>query len=219
MTPQEVLREINKVMRVSIEAGLSDQQRFPAMKKVGGADYDIYIANAPDLSASMRDRAYQDVYEDLSESGAFNLRMIDGALIQMLYTFRKGVVASHRLAMFPCPYLQIYEEAQQAYEEDNIYAEIVEKSLVKFPIRFDFSAEDEKHVDVLHPKSHLTLGQYRNCRIPVVGPLGPARFMRFVIRNFYYPALDRAKFSAKSISAGFPTTITAAEREVGFFSH
>src|SRR5438552_11094569 len=133
MSPTAVFSDITMIIGSAIEAGLSDQQRYPAMRRVGRNDYDIYIEDSPDLSPSMKDRPYDEIYDDLSNSGAFNLRMIDGALIQMLYTFREGGISSHRLAMFPSPHLEIYEDAQREYEDDHIYAEIVGRSLVKFP--------------------------------------------------------------------------------------
>ena len=36
-----------------------------------------------------------------------------------------------------------------------------------------------------HPHSHVTLGQYTNCRIPAYGPISPLLFMQFILENFY----------------------------------
>jgi hypothetical protein len=217
VTPQETYTDIHTIIRMTIEAGLSDEQRYPAMKKVGRRDYDIYIQDAPDLSASMKHRPYDEIYDDLSRSGAFNLRMIDGALVQMLYTFREDDISSHRLSVFPSPNLDIYEDAQEAYEEDQIFADIVGRHIVRFPVRFDFSSDDKAHVDVEHPKSHLTLGQYTNCRIPVSSPLTPTRFMSFVLRSFYNPAFGRFKFGDDATRASFSDTITTKEKAIGHF--
>jgi hypothetical protein len=217
VTPQETYADINTIIRKTIEAGLSDEQRYPAIKKIGRRDYDIYIQDAPNLSSSMKGHPYIKIYNDLSKSGAYNLKMIDGALIQMLFTFRKGEVASHRLSVFPSPNLDIYEDAQQAYEEDEVFADIIERHVIRFPIRFDFSNDDKLHVDMKHPKSHLTLGEYTYCRIPVSSPLTPTKFMNFVLRSFYSPAIERFNFSAEAMKAAFPETITANERIIGHF--
>ena len=218
MTPTETYNDINTIIRMAIEAGLSDEQRYPAIKKVGRRDYDIYIQDAPDLAVSLKDKSYDLIYNDVSKSGAFNLRMIDGALVQMLYTFRSGDISSHKLSVFPSPNLEIYENAEQAYEGDEVFADIIGHHVVRFPIRFDFSNDDKIHVDMKHPKSHLTLGQYTYCRIPVNSPLTPTKFMNFVLRSFYNPAFDRFKFGSASMRAGFPDTITKAERAIGHFS-
>jgi hypothetical protein len=219
MTPQAVVTDIRAIIAHAIEAGLSDQQRYPALKQVGRNDYDIHIQNSPDLSWSLKDKPYEEIYEELNRGGAFNLRMLDGALVQMLYTFRGNEIATHRLAMFPSPHLDIYEDAQQDYDADVLYAEIVGRNLVRFPVRFDFYADDGRHIDVAHPKSHLTLGQYKSCRIPVTGPLTPTKFMSFIIRSFYNPAINRFKFGEAASRARFPETITDNEREVGYFAY
>lgn len=197
---------------------MSDDQRYPALRQQGHHDCEIYIENSPDLSASMRRRPYNEIYDELWKGGAFNLRMIDGSLIQLLYKFRNGTIASHRLCVFPSPTLEIYEDAQEAYEEDQLFADIVARHIVRFPIRFDFSNDDTIHIDMNHPKSHMTLGQYTNCRIPVASPLTPSRFMRFVLRNFYYPAFERFAFSDDSIRSRFDETITDNEKAIGYFS-
>ena len=67
------------------------------------------------------------------------------------------------------------------YETDCIYSDIISKSVVSFPIRFDYNRNQIPN----HPRSHLTLGQFKNCRIPVYGPLCPNVFMNFILQNFY----------------------------------
>ena len=49
---------------------------------------------------------------------------------------------------------------------DEIYADVVGREVVPFPLRFDYDARVKKQ-EVYHPACHLTLGQYTNCRIPV----------------------------------------------------
>jgi hypothetical protein len=218
MTPQQVLHEINTSIRLAIEAGLSDQQKYPVLKRVGRRDFDIHIESSPDLSISLRDKTYDEIYAYLEASGAFNLKMIDGALIQMLYTFRDDEVASHRLCVFPSPKLDTYEDARDAYEADELYADIVARNVVRFPLRFDFSSDTTRWVDCDHAMSHLTLGQYTNCRIPVAAPLTPTKFMRFIIRSFYNSAVQRFKFGAESIAYSFPETISDNERQIGYLT-
>ncbi len=217
MSPDDTIQQILAVIRLAIESGLSDAQRYPAMRRTGREDYTIYIQDSPDLSVSLKDRPYAAIYDDLQKSGAFNLRMIDGALVQMLYTFKRNEVTSHRLCVFPSPSLEIYERAQQEYEGDELYSDIIEHNVVRFPIRFDFSNDDQIFVDMKHPKSHLTLGQYENCRIPVASPLTPARFISFVIRQFYNPAFERFKLKDDMLRPRFDDSISASERTIAHF--
>jgi hypothetical protein len=217
MTPQETIRDIRAITRLTIEAGLSDQQRYPVMRKTGHRDYAINIQDSPDLSFSMKDKPYGEIYSDLEKGGAFNLRMIDGALVQMMYTFRDGEIYSHRLSLFPSPSLDLYEDAQTAYEEDQIFADIIEHNAIRFPIRFDFSKDETIFIDMKHPRSHLTLGQYANCRIPVAAPLTPTKFMSFILRNFYNSAFDRCTFTPDALRHSFAETISENERKIGYF--
>jgi hypothetical protein len=161
---------------------------------------------------------YEEAFLELEQARAFNLRMVDGALIQMAYTFHKDEIASHRLAFFPAPSFRTYDEAREVYEDDELFGDIVGQYLVRFPLRFDFSADPDEHIELDHPKSHLTLGQYRNCRIPVTGPLTPVRFTNFIVRNFYFLAREAAVFSEDALRRRFAETITAGERSIAFLT-
>jgi hypothetical protein len=218
MTPQEIISEINLITRRLIEAGLCNDQKYPALQRRGANDFDIQISRSPELTASMKDRTYEEVYDELDKGGAFNLRMIDGALVQMLYAFRNGQIYRHRLCVFPSPYLETYEAAQDEYEKDELYADIVGRNIIRFPVRFDFCDDPTLWVNCDHAKSHLTLGQYSGCRIPVSSPLTPTKFMRFILRHFYRPAFDRLQFGAASLAFNFPETISIEEKEIGFLA-
>jgi hypothetical protein len=76
----------------------------------------------------------------------------------------------------------------------------------------------EIYVDVNHPKSHLTLGQYPNRRIPVNAPISPARFMKFVLRNFYHTAFHAAQLDQIDSNYQFAETLTAKERAITYVS-
>ena len=139
--------------------------------------------------------------------------MLDGGLIQMFYTFKAGILASHRLAYFPSPSLEAYQNEPELYEEDEIYADILAKNVVAFPIRFDFDNNDKLFKPVSHPKSHLTLGQYKNCRIPVSAPLSPIVFMKFILRNLYSTATTTAG-ELDIQETIFPANIHAHEEQI-----
>jgi len=62
-----------------------------------------------------------------------------------------------------------------------------------------------------HPKSHLSLGQYENCQIPVSAPLTPACFMGFILRNFYNTAFINYSDRLHRSSWWFDDTIHLAE--------
>lgn len=212
MTPQETVVSINAVITEFIRSGLSDEQRYPALRFIGDRRCEVGIAGAPDMSATLKSIPYDEAFTEIEKAGAFNVRMVDGALLQFAYTFENNAVASHRLAFFPAPNLADYDDARSLYDDDEIYADIVGRYLVRFPIRFDFSSSDDEHIEIDHPKSHLSLGQYKNCRIPVSGPLTPVGFAKFIVRNFYFSVMPEVRFSQQVEVGRFTETITQLER-------
>ena len=215
MTPAQVIQQIKDIISLLVREGLSDHQRLPSSKQVGSR-IQVGIPDSPDLSIALKNEPYTKIYDELRKAEAYHLRMVDGALIQMLYTFASGHLESHRLAMFPAPALETYDAVPEDYDAEAWFTDIVGEYSVKFPIRFDFSALDAEHINVDHPKSHLTLGQYKGCRIPVDAPLTPKRFMRFVLRNFYNPAYFAVDLDAAAQPQAFAQTITAEEQRILF---
>ena len=106
------------------------------------------------------------------------------------------------------------ELKEDIYELDEIYAEVVNKGVVVFPFRFDFDIRDDVVVDVEHPMSHLTLGQYLNCRVPVSSPVTPSEFTIFVLRNFYHTAHNKFCEKIRISRSTFADTITKNERNI-----
>jgi len=217
VSPGNTCQQINEIISVLVKEGLSDHQRFPSVKTVG-SQTQISIPDAPNLSVSLKDKPYFEIYDALRKSEAYHVRMLDGALVQFLYTFENNELSSHRLAFFPSPMLEMYDTAPEYYDHDLSYGDIVGEFSIKFPFRFDYSSSEDKHVDVDHPKSHLTLGQYKGCRIPVGAPLTPLRFMRFTLRNFYNPAYYAVDMDKKAGLSSFPDVLTAAERDILFLT-
>lgn len=217
MTPAEVVAEIQNIIRRLIEAGLSNQQNYPSVNRVGTRT-EIGISGASEIAISMKDQPYSEIYDLLDKARAYHVRMIDGALIQMYYRFQRRTISAHRLCLFPAPFLEHYDNDPASYEQDDLYADIVEKSIVHVPIRFDYSADNAVHIDIRHPKSHLTLGQYPNCRIPVNAPISPARFMKFALRNFYHTAFHAAQLDRIDSTYQFAETLTTNERAITYVS-
>jgi hypothetical protein len=116
------------------------------------------------------------------------------------------------LAFFPSPNLDCFQNDPEIYELDDIYADILSKNIVTFPIRFDF--DPANFTDVDHAKSHMTLGQYKNCRIPVSEPLTPALFIDFILRNFYNTAYRKYSDELQFCSDYFPKSISPNEQRV-----
>lgn len=204
-----IKKEINDITSLLIKYGLSVEQNFPSVK--GGK---IYISNMDNLSIALKNVTYAEIYEILEKDKNFNIKMIDGALIQLMYEFSSSdELIKHRLSFFPSPNLIEYQNEKEIYELDEIYADILSYNIVTTPIRFDFDTNSDNVRDVEHPVSHLTIGQYKNCRIPIHSALTPKTFITFILMNFYNTAYKKFQISLSS-ELSFDITITENEKKI-----
>lgn len=134
---QNIFKDVKNLTAKLIEVGLSSQQNFPTLNKLSQNISEISYANSSDLSIALKNVAYQDIYDELDRGKNYNIKMIDGALIQLLYRFQGSQLLSHRLAFFSSPYLESFQNEPELYEEDEIFADIIAKNIVAVPIRFD----------------------------------------------------------------------------------
>ena len=214
MTPKQTLKQINDLTAALVGLSLSNEQNFPATHGKINAGFEITVSTAATMSVALKNVAYRDIYGELEKARCFNVKMLDGALVSLRYRFRAGEVCEHSLSYFPSPDLEHFQNEPDIYLDDETYADVVARNIVPFPVRFDFSDDEEKFVDVHHPYSHLTLGQYENCRIPVCSPLGPLVFGGFILRNFYDTASRKYSEKIPASTLAFTKTITLNERRI-----
>ena len=101
---------------------------------------EVTFQNAEHASIALRNLPYKEVYEHLIQRDAYNVKMLDGALIQMMYFFAGETLQRHRLAFFSAPHLEDFPRDPDIYLYDEIYADVVGKNIVPFPVRFDYDA-------------------------------------------------------------------------------
>jgi len=128
---------------------------------------------------------YSEIYDLMLERRAYNARLLDQALIQLAYEFHGRVLVRQRLAFLPSPHLVDFDNDPEIYWGEVPYVDIVGTQAVKVPMRVDYDVRPSVDVGVDHPAAHLTLGQYKHCRIPVSAPVTPAVFVDFIVRHFY----------------------------------
>lgn len=193
MTIDETHREIIDITTRIIGCGLSIAEKWPSKK---GAR--ISWKGQADISTALKNIPYPEKYKTLNEARNYNFKMVDGALMQFMYEFSNNgrELISHRLGFFPSPYLKRYDESPEIYDEeipfDSEFYDMLDQHTVPVPVRFDFSAKETLFVEIEHPYSHLTLGEYNSCRIPVNSPITPSQFM-----NFVYEISTIAQFERK----------------------
>jgi hypothetical protein len=214
MTPKDTLSQLTDLMTALIGLSLSNEQHFPSTKGDPEHTFEITVGNAASMSVALKNIAYQEIYRELDQARSYNFKMLDGALVILRYRFLTGEIIEHSLSYFPSPDLEHFQNDPELYLLDEIYAEVVARNIVPFPIRFDFNKDEAKFVEIHHPYCHLTLGQYENCRIPVSAPLGPLTFGAFILRNFYNSAYRKYSEEIPMGAAVFANTITAREQGI-----
>ena len=218
-TANQVKDQINSLLGYLIEAGLTNDEYAAFQRSKPGALVQVTFENDAHVSIALRNLPYGEIYRRLAEARAYNARMRDGALIQMMYEFSGSVLQRHRLAFFPAPHLADFQDNPDVYPEDASYNNLIAKSdvaknTVPFPVRFDYDVQEGLHQELVHPKSHLTLGQYEDCRVPVTTPVTPFWFINFILRNFYHSTFKRHAHKLPAPGGSFAESIHPAERGV-----
>jgi len=201
-SPSVICTQIKQIVGYLVEVGLSIDQNYPFEKKGHDKTVEVTFPQSEYLTGALKNYNYAEIYETLLSERAYIIKFPDGALVTMRYLYKSNKLERHSLGFFPSPNLEEFQNNPEIYLEDVLYADVVARNIVSFPIRFDFDCRDEVCKPVEHPKSHLTLGQYKNCRIPITAPLTPYYFISFLLRNFYNTAFkkysDRLPFSSKA---------------------
>lgn len=209
-----IKQQIDQLVLHLVEVGLANDQQWCFQRLNAGGLSEITFPGAEHLSVALKDMYYSEIYDHLARERAYNLKMMDGAMIQMMYIFAGVDLERHRLAFLPSPRLEEFQNNPEIYLEDEVYADVVAKEIVPFPIRFDYDNREGRHRELEHPRSHLSLGQYENCRIPVSAPVTPFHFIQFILRNFYSTAHHKCADRLPSFSHAFAETIVAVEKRV-----
>lgn len=203
-------RELMDLTVDLIELGLVDHQNYPSI--IEGSDDSWQVARShAQLHLSLKDRPYEDVYLDLIGAQSYSLLFLDGAMVEFSYQGSGDTVIRHRLAYLPSPSLRPFQDDPELYLLEQHFVEIVGHQVVPVPVRFDFDNRIGVPTDVIHPVSHVTLGQYRHCRIPVARPLSPKTFVEFLLNSFYSTP-DSERIALKGHVPLWESTITPRER-------
>lgn len=210
VTPISIKEDIDRLISELIGKGVCDDSNFSAIRTFG-SNADVTFSGSEHVSIALGDIEYDEIYRELADKRSYNMRLVDGALLQMMYRVEGDQLLQHRLAFYPSPSLLPFQDDPDAYMRDELFIEIVQRRIVPFPMRFDFDAREGVYIDVAHPKSHLTLGDVKGCRIPVSAPLTPRWFVEFVLRNFYQTDTHDFIGGLPQHKIKFPMSITRNE--------
>ncbi len=187
---EKVFREIRKITQELVKCGLAEEYNFPIIHHT-----DIVWEGYQDISLYLKNMSYAVLYGEMERGHNFNVKMPDGGILQFMYRFngRGTELQSHRLAYYPSPSYEIYQNDAELYDADYIYGDILNKNVLPVVVRADYN-NCETDSNTHHPYSHVTLGEYKNCRIPVNRPITPLQFTKFIMEHFYYVPSSEMKF-------------------------
>lgn len=212
MRISETIQEIKHLTSKLIKSGLSISERQPV-----NSNNKVIWEGHSDISIALKNVPYIEKYNVFSNERNYNIKMLDGALIQIMYEFNSSGrrLLSHRLAFFPSPIIDRYDDIPEEYENyryvNSEFHDMIEKHIVSFPIRFDYNENSKFFIPVTHPYAHVSLGEYENCRIAVNAPLTPSIFMNFIISNFYSYAIKNSKIEVPISTFRFNNRIVNEE--------
>lgn len=212
---RDIFEQIKSITSILVESGTSIKQNFPSLKngKVSWSGY-------KNISHALKNLPYIDIYERCLNDKDYNFLFFDYALIQIYYEGNNQSLNKHRLSYMPNP--RIYNSADFPDEYQKIFLgdlpppDIYQDNAIVFPLRFDFDSNEDTYKELEHPYSHLTLGNYSDCRIPVNSPITPYKFMNFILRSFYNKNYMRDILPINEISCPMvmDSTLTDIERSL-----
>lgn len=188
---KKVFGEVRKVTQELIRCGLAEEYNFPVMQKT-----EVVWEKYNDISSYLKNMDYSIIYNEIEKNHNFNIKLPDGGMLQLMYRFnsRGTELQSHRLAYYPSPSYEIYQNNPELYDADYLYGDILNKNVLPVIIRADYNNEDLDS-EIHHPYSHITLGGYKNCRIPANKPISPMQFVKFIMEHFYYEPSSQLEFN------------------------
>ena len=190
---EKVFQELKKITQELIRCGLAEEYNFPVIQQT-----DVVWEKCKDISQYLKNMDYATIYNEMEKNHNYNVKLPDGGILQLMYRFnRRGTeLQAHRLGYYPSPSYEIYQNDADLYDVDDIYGDILNKDILPVVIRADYNKE-EVESEVHHPYSHITLGGYKNCRIPVDKPISPMQFVKFIMEHFYYVPSSKLEFNFK----------------------
>ena len=119
-TPESILAEVQSLTAELIEAGICVDQNFPSLVKTTNGEVIVGILNLGNLAITLKNIPYAEAYAVLNDQRSYNIKLLDGGLLQILYRFVSAELIKHRLAFFPSPDLLEYQNNSEIYEQDEL---------------------------------------------------------------------------------------------------
>ena len=147
------------------------------------------------------------VMDTLLERKEYNILLYDRSIIQYEFIIEDGKIIKERL-IFLKKHNYLWSK-EEIIDKDMYNFEIdwFEEELgIPVVIRVDYDINN--HIDIVHPITHMTISNYDECRIPMMGSLSLYNFINFILNFFYNDFLNfKSNFEENDI------TITENEKK------
>ena len=84
LTVSQTRDQINTLVRYLVEVGLAGDQNFALQRLVGARHTEITFERAEHVGIALKNRSYHEIYSHLLQERAYNVKMPDGAMLQMI---------------------------------------------------------------------------------------------------------------------------------------
>lgn len=123
-------------------------------------------------------KSAKEIHDELLANRQFLMLFFDKSILQAEYVVSGGKIVKQRLQ-----FIKIYDYIEQEGYNDNYFDEGLREIPIPIFIRFDY--DPQNHVDLKHSKSHLSISNHNNCRIPVSRNITLKQFVSFILKEVY----------------------------------
>lgn len=120
LTPKSIKEDIDGLISELIGKGVCDDSNFSAIRS-SGSKVDVTFSGSEHVSIALGDIEYTEIYRELADKRSYNMRLVDGALLQMMYRIEGDELLQHRLAFYPSPSLLPFQDDPDAYMRDELF--------------------------------------------------------------------------------------------------
>lgn len=100
-----VFNQINNLTSDLVGTAICNDQNYPIRK---GLSWDNCLIDfgSSDVAAALKNKPYRELFYSVDQARSYNLKLLDGALLQLQYSFENNLLLNHRLVFFPNPDLK-----------------------------------------------------------------------------------------------------------------
>lgn len=159
-----------------------------------------------------RNKSIEEVTDVILKRKEYNLLLYDKGIFQFEFIIEKGQIKKERL-VFIKKHNKLWDKEEINNLSNNSFDEDWYNEIIGIPIVIRVDFDEEAHIDVKHPITHMTLSNYDECRIPMKGAVSLTLFINFILNMFY-----DEKLNLDGINYDIKNTISENEKKCLHFN-